>query len=276
MTFRRLVVPLLVVAVTGVACGGDGEDSADGVAVEQPIGAPGPAGDQGSESGLAPAVAKRGALSLGVPRGELEGAAQAVVDIATAPEIGGFLVSSVLDLENGYGSGHVVVNVPAGTFEPAIAELGTVGDVRRQEMTGQDLTPDALAAVRDVARARARAAALAARLENAGDEVERAELRARLRAARSALAQASDAEAFVRAETVYSPIEVELLGERPPAPAPESPFGRAVDTSKAIALGILAAFVVAAGVVLPVGAAALLLYLAWSVVMRRLRMRWET
>lgn len=269
------MVPLLLVALAAGACGGDDEESV-GVEAERPIGAPSTTAgyEPGPAPGPAPAVAKSGALSMEVPRDGLEGAAQAVVDIATAPEVGGFLVSSVLDLRDGYGSGSIVVRVPADEFEPTIAALGEIGDVTHQEMTGQDLTPQALAAVRTVGRAEARVAALSERLDGAQDEAARAGLRSRLATARSALARASEDEAFVRAETAYSPIEVALAGKRPPAPAPQSPLGRAVETSKSIAVGILSAFVVAAAVILPVGGAVLVLYLLWSIVMRRLRVRW--
>jgi hypothetical protein len=274
MAFRRLVVPLLIVALLGAACGDDEGDSA-GVAVDQPIGAPDPGSGFDGGPVETPAVAKSGAIAMEVPRRELEGAAQAVIDIATAPEVGGFLVSSVLDLQDGHGSGSIVVKVPAAAFEPAIVQLGEVGDVTRQEMAGQDLTPDALEAVREVGRARARVAALAALLEDAEDETERGDVQRRLGAARAALERATEAREFVRAETTYSPIEVALAGKPPPAPAQTS-LERAVDTSRSIALGILSAFVVAAAVVLPVGGAALALYALWSAVLRRLRVRWES
>ena len=273
MGFRRIVVATMVAAVGLAACGGDDADEA-AVSVEEPIGAPDPADSYGPP--IEPSVVKDASVEMEVPRSELSDAAQAVVDLATSPKVGGFLVSSVVDLEEGYGSGHVVVEVPATRFEQTVADLGAIGELTRQEMSGQDLTEDALAARRQVQRERHRIESLIGRLEEATGDAATDALRLELRQARAALHSASRERAYVRSETTYSPIEVALSGKRPPPPPDEPALEQAWGTARSITLGIASGAVIAAGVVVPIGLVALLLYLAWTLVLRRLRLRWES
>jgi hypothetical protein len=120
-----------VLALALGACGGDSDDA--GVAVDVIAAAPEP------ESSLepSPAVAKSGRVEMEVGRSEVADAAQAVVDLATSPKVGGFVTSSVVDLEDGYGAAAILVHVPNERFEQAVAGLGTIGEVTRQEMAGE-------------------------------------------------------------------------------------------------------------------------------------------
>lgn len=272
MASRLIAVPLLAVALGLAGCGGDGDDSA-GVSVQQPIGAPdeGPRGP--ASTGPVPSVVKTATVEMEVPRNELSAAAQAVVDVATSPGVSGFLVSSLVDLEDGYGFGSITVKVPAARFEQTVVELGEIGEVTRQQMAGQDLTADALAARRKVQRATARADELVDRLEAADDEAARAALREQLAAARADLREAAQERAYVRAETAYSPIEVALTGEQPSPPPEKAPLDRALSTAKTISLEIASGAVVAAGIVVPIGGLLLVIYLVTSQVIRRLRVR---
>ncbi len=273
MGFRRILVCVVVAATALGACGGkDGDDA--GVSVEEPIGAPDPAGGYGPAG--APAVVKDASVEMEIPRRDLSDAAQAVVDLATSPKVGGYLVSSIVDLEDGYGSGLIVVEVPSARFEQTVVELGTIGELTRQEMSGQDLTGEAVAARRQVQKVRRRAATLASRLEEAADEAAAETLRLRLKRSRAALRAASRERAYVRSETTYAPIEVALSGKRPPPPPGEPALEQALGTAKAITLGIASGALIAAGVVVPIGVVALVLYLAWATILRRLRVRWES
>ncbi|HEX2195442.1 MAG TPA: DUF4349 domain-containing protein [Actinomycetota bacterium] len=268
--FRRILICAVAAAVALAACGGDEEDGGAAVSVEEPIGAPDPAG------AAAPSVVKDASVEMEVSRRDLSDAAQAVVDLATSPKVGGYLVSSVIDLEDGYGSGLIVVEVPSARFEQTVVQLGTIGELTRQEMSGQDLTADAVSARRQGQKARSRIASLRARVGDAAGDGVAEPLQPRLRRARAALRSATRERAYVRAETTYAPIEVALSGRRPP-PAPAKPaLEQALGTAKATTLGIASGAVIAAGVVVPLGIVLLSLYLAWTTILRRLRVRWES
>ncbi len=78
----------------------------------------------------------------------------------------------------------------------------------------------------------------------------------------------------VAAEVAYAPVDVTIAGRRPAPPPEETRVEQAVGTATDIALGIASGAIVAAGVVVPVGLVALVIYLMCSLVVRRLRLRW--
>lgn len=276
MAFRRVAMFLVVAAVAVAGCSGD-EQGDSGVTVEEPIGAPAAPADDYDVTPLdpPPSVAKSARVDMEVPRAELSDAAQAVVDLATSDQVGGFLSSSIVDLEDGYGSATILVKVPAPRFEHAVSSLGDLGDVTRQEMAGRDLSPGALDAQRAVRRARQQIDALYEDLEAAGDASEEDALRSRLATTRAELRKAAGEREYVELQAAYAPIDVALAGKQPPPPPEESTVERSLGTARSISLAIVSAVIVGAGVVLPIGAVLLAIWLAWSLVIRRLRFRWE-
>ncbi|HEX2294866.1 MAG TPA: hypothetical protein VHN37_06110 [Actinomycetota bacterium] len=223
MRLRRIQAVLVLAALAIGACGGDDADT--GITVEEPIGAPEP-----GIASAAPSVEKSARVDMEVARAQLSEAAQAVVDLATSPKVGGFLTSSVVDVQDAYGSAIVLVQVPAERFEQTVADLSRIGDVVRQEMAGEQLAEPGMK-----------------------------------RAERAAAA----------AEAAYAPVDVSIRGRRPPPPPEESAIGRALGTATDISLSIAAGAIVAGGAVLPVAALLLVVYLVSTLVIRRLRIRWE-
>lgn len=224
MRLRRKLVAVAGVALMLGACGGDSDDA--GIEVDEIAAAPetAPALDN------PPSVAKSGRVEMEVARTEVGDAAQAVVDLATSPKIGGFLSSSVVDLEDGYGFASIQVQVPAERFEQAMTGLGGIGDVTRQEMAGeQPVQPG--------------------------------------------MTRSERADALAR--SAYAPVDVAIAGRRPPPPPPETPIERAFEIAQGIALAVASGAIVAAGAVVPVGAVLLVLYLACTLLIRRLRPRWD-
>ena len=270
MAFRRVAMVLLVAAVGLAACGGDDDQGDAGVTVEEPIGAP-----ETTPFETPPSVAKSARVDMEVPRTDLTDTAQAVIDLATSDQIGGYLSSSVLDLEDGYGSAAILVKVPAARFEQTVSGLGELGEITRQEMAGQDLSPGTIRAQGEVRRARARAAELRAQLEATAGTAEEDALRSELATVRSELGRATRERAYVAAQTAYAQIDVALGAKRPPPPPEKSAIERSLGTAKSISLAIASGAIVGAGIVLPIGAVVLALWLTWSLVIRRLRLRWE-
>jgi hypothetical protein len=278
MTIRRIAVFLTLVAVVAVAC--TEEDDSAGIRVERPIGAPAtaPTDHDASRAALPSGspVVKSGVVHAEVAQDRLGARAQAVVDLAVSPRIGGFVVSSLLDFEDGYGSATIVVRVPAPRFEEVVSELGDVGDVKRQELEGQDLSPESLGAHARVQEARRQTSRVIDRLERTEDPAARSVLRDSLRALGERLEALQQDEAYVEAVTAYSTIEVLLTAAAPP-PAPEKPaVERALATAQDIAVTIASMAVLAAGVVVPVGLLLLILYLVGAPIIRRLKPRLET
>lgn len=81
--------------------------------------------------------------------------------------------------------------------------------------------------------------------------------------------------ALAEAQAALSPIDVALSARPPAPPREETPIEQALDKATGMALAIASGAIVAAGVILPVATTALVVYLVWSLVLRRLRLRWE-
>jgi hypothetical protein len=271
MTNRRIAAALLLVTALA-ACGSD-SDEANGISVDKPIGVPAPGPAPEASLPVAPSVAKSASIRTEVASKDLDRAAQTVVDVATSPKVGGFLVSSVIDLDSGYGNGNILVKVPANTFEQVVADIGAVGALRHQQLDGQDLTADVLRANAAVHRAHRDVASLLTRLEAATDARSRFEIRSQLQTARDRLAGLQDRKTYDEARTAYSPVEVTLTASRPP-PAPDKPVvAQALETATSITMGILSGALLVAAVVVPLGIFLLLGYLGLAPLVRRLRPR---
>lgn len=284
MAWGRISLSLasvVVVALIAAACGGD--DDSEGVSIDQPIGAPDTGSSVGDDSsGQAsvveggPSVVKTASVEVDVVTDELSAAAQAVVDMATSSKVGGFLVSSVLDLDEGFGSGNVVVKVPAPSFEEVVGDLETIGDITRQELEGQDLTAEFLDTHARLRQARSRLAMLLDRLRGNEDPAARFELREDVQTSRDVLRRLRQNESFITGQTAYSTIDVALMGKQPPAGPQPPAFERALETAKTIVLGIASGAVLAAGVIVPVGVLLVVLYLVGATIVRRLKPRLES
>ncbi|MGH2757328.1 MAG: DUF4349 domain-containing protein [Actinomycetota bacterium] len=279
MALRRIVLALMVIALVGAAC--SAQDDSDGITLNEPIGAPDTGLDYAatstapSSSGSAPSVVKTAAVEVDVVRNELTSAAQAVVDIATAPKIGGFLVSSFVDTTEDYGSAQVVVRVPAPSFETVVGELATIGDLKRQRLEGHDLTSESLQVRAALQQARVRAASLVDRIERSDSQTERLQLRQALAGARSHIGRLQEQDGQIDGQTAYATIDTALTGTAPPAPAEKPALDRALATAKNITLEIASGALLTAAVVVPIGGLLMLLYLLAAPLFRRVKPRMQ-
>ncbi|MEA2446896.1 MAG: hypothetical protein QOK47_533 [Actinomycetota bacterium] len=282
MAFRRMAISLMLVALGAAACGGDDEGlDSGGISVDDPIGAPDTvpgsvSADPPGSIDEGPSVVKTATVDVDVAKEGLNSAAQAVVDLATSPRIGGFLVTSVVDLDAGYGLANVAVQVPSTRFEQVVGELGDIGEVTRQELHGQDLSPDFLATQTRLHQVRRQISRLLGRLQSSVDTVARFDLRQKLNGSREDLRSLEQRAGSINAQTAYSSIGVSINGMAPTVPPEKPAIKRAFATAKSLAIAIASGAVLTAGVVVPIGLLALLVYLGLAPVVRRFRPRLET
>ena len=281
MTYRRIAPFLLFLALAVAACGGDSDSGGSAVHLDEPIGAPqeGTGSQQGTHYGdttdnsdtTSPpiSVIKDANVDIDVVRTHLNSAAQDVIDLTTSPRIGGFLVSSIVDEEQDMGK--IEVKVPATNFEPFVGDLGGIGHTTRQELDGQDMTPEFFATRAKLQLVQQRIASLLSRLDATEDSGERYSLHRQLAAARGRARHLQGTKTYIEGETTFSTVDVALTGT-PPAPAPPKPaLERALATAKSISLAVVSGILLAAGVVLPLGVLAFFLYLAGAPIVRRMR-----
>lgn len=273
MAHRGLGCILVAVMIFGAACGGDDDGGeAAGVSLKEPIGASEQTISTGG-GGESSAVAKSAFAEMRVPRSDLDSATQEVVDLATGPEVGGFLVSSVFDTEVAHGAARVLVKVPSVAFEDVVGELGGIGDVTRQELTGEDMAPELIRALEAVRRTRERAASLISRLQATDDEALSFKLRQQLHSVRAELRTAGREATNLGSELAFSEVEVALRATPPPPPPNEPVVDRALGTARAITLGIASGAILVAAVAVPVLALLLILFLVGTPIVRRLKPR---
>ena len=284
MAFRRIALSILVVAALAAACASDEPEA--GISVDEPIGAPDGGGEYDGSSTASsssgeraasvdpgPSVIKDASVAMEVASDELTAAAQKIVDLTTGPRVDGYLVSSVVDLENGYGYGEVAVKVPSSRFEQVVGDLASIGRITLQRLQGEDLSSDFLQARASVARAEDDIASLLRQLDKTDDAAVRFQIRQDIADAKHELARFQQNETYIRGETAYSNVEVALEGTRPAPPPAEPVFERALGTAKAISLAIGSGLVLAAGVLIPLGVVAFLLYLIGGPIVRKLKPR---
>jgi hypothetical protein len=277
MSAKRLGAILLLVAALAAGCGGSDDEGA--VSLEDPIGAPpesapyqvGSAGPSGTRA----SVQKSAAVEVSVLESDLASASRAVVDLATSEDVGGYLVSSVVDVSDGYGAGSVSVKVPSAQFEPVVGRLGDIGDITRQQMQGEDLTPQVMSAREEIRRAEASAADLRRNAGRAKDEATRLQLLDDLRKAKENLRTLREGKRYVATQTSFADVAVSLTARAPVAPKKPA-FEQALTTAKDITLAIASGAVIGAGVLVPIGVLLLALYFVTLVIVRRVRPRLET
>lgn len=276
----RISMALVAVALSVAACGGDdsSEGTDAGISLDQAIGASGTSSRAGggATSDEGASVAKSAFAAMQVPKDELDSAAQSVVDLATSPQVGGFLVSSIFDTQERHGSAHVLVKVPAPRFEGVVAQLGNIGEITRQELEGQDMTPEVLQAHAALQRARARTAALIERLDGVEGDAARFQLRERLREARTELRSKRQDANFMSPEVEFSSVEVALRATPPPPPPDKPAVERALATARSLTLGIASAAVLIAGAVIPILGLLVVVYLIGAPIVRRLKPRLQS
>jgi hypothetical protein len=215
----------------------------------------GPAALDSSLPAAGPQVIKRGDVALRVPEGDLQEAVRRIVAIAEGR--GGFVLSTSIE-DEGAKSGTIVIRVPAESFEDALSAAEDVGDVTREEVSGEDVSEEFVdldARLRNFEAQESVLLDLMAKSQNVADtlrvqrelqgvqlEIER--LRGRLR--------------FLRDQTDLSTITVSLREQETTVAATGllgRAWKRAVDTFNAIVSGV----VVALSVAIPVGLVLILL-----------------
>lgn len=148
---------LVVAAAVGCTAGGSDEGAAGGAAGREPARATqgedaalfrtadsGAAGRSVAQSAarlpqVGPSIIKTARVELGVASDGVQEAVQRAVEVAGS--YGGFVSSTDID-SRGARSGTVVLRVPSTRFEDALRDLEELGRVRRENVSGVDVTQE--------------------------------------------------------------------------------------------------------------------------------------
>ncbi|HXJ63226.1 MAG TPA: DUF4349 domain-containing protein [Actinomycetota bacterium] len=282
-----LLAGVAAVAIAAVACSssGGGAQSA-GALTAATSGAAGVTGTSGVSGGSAPAgtsggggatvvdvpavpqaIVKNARLSLEVPRNGFEKAADQATAIAGAE--GGYVESSSSHGSN-VASGRLTLRIPVDNFEAALSEVSRLGAVRLRSVTGRDVTSKFVDLDARIRNAKAQEVVLLGILNDAKTVSATLQVQRTLSDVQLQIEELVGQERSLRNRADLGTIVVDLF--EPGLPAHHAvvtagisnpSLAEAWTRAKATFFGLLYAIVVSAGVLLPLGLVALVVFLVW-------------
>ena len=300
-TASGIVVFLTIAALLGAACsddasssagsttsdgGGDRVESGAGLAVGKPEMQADYARDDSSGAGggtttgvvstlgatpeIGPSVIKNAFVELEVGKGDLSGATREAISIAG--RFGGFVVSTATHDERA-ASADVVLRVPADAFERALADLEGLGDVNREEISGQDVGQEFVDLEARVRNLESQESVLLRLMDRSVSVSDTIRVQRELQSVQLEIEKLTGRLRYLKDQADMGTISLTLVevgapGHKPAAGVLAKAWARAVD----VALAVVAAVIVGTGFLIPVALLALLAFL----VLRAVRPRFSS
>jgi hypothetical protein len=209
-------------------------------------------------------------MTLAAPGDELQDVAAGVTRVTEQHR--GYVASSRFSTgDDAARGGTFVLRIPTRRLETALSDLGELGTVKARSESSQDMTAPYRATQDRLGNLLLEKRTLEDKLEDAtGDE--EIELRAQLRAVNAEIRDVSSRMNDLRRRTIFSTVTVSLEESKGESGAGGgSGPGGAWDDAKSTLSDLLEFTIRAMGVVLPLGFAALVAWLAAKVLRRRRR-----
>jgi Domain of unknown function (DUF4349) len=218
---------------------------------------------------VGPSVIKTGDVRVRVPNGEFRQSVEEVVSIAGRYP-GGFVLSTSI----GGGEarlGTIVIRVPARSFERALTDLEALGEVRSENVTGQDVTQEFIDLQARLRNSRSQEAVLLQLMDEASTVTDTIRVQGELASVQLEIERLTGQLRYLEDQTSLGTLTVSLV-EAGAAPRPAGTLQRAWEQALENTLGVVAAVIVGAGVVIPVA----LLVLVVLLIVRQLRPRFTS
>jgi len=246
--------------------------------------APMPAPGQVDEPPLPPVetfeqdrIIKEGTIGLQVEEGQFDTAYRRVVE--TTQRFGGSVLASTTrttDDETGASLGSVTVRVPVENYEDLLTGIGGLGDIRRREITAQDVSEefvDLQSRQRNLEASERFYLELLGRATGVPDAIA---VQQQLTGITEQLEQIKGRLQYLEARTSFSTLTVEInepgtpVGEPTPEPEETGPsIGRSWRIAKDAFLNVVGGILVTASFVAPLVVPLALGFLVWRLVVRR-------
>lgn len=271
-----------VVLVAGGSSGGDNAGSAGGSsgggAAESASGGGGRgAADQArsapSPNGFAPGQANRRIersfeMELSVPVKEMERVADRITSVTYRH--GGFVLSSSVNTGQEDGGGDFSLRIPTAELRPALRDLAELAPVTSQSQSGRDVTREHVTAKDRLQSARAERRSLLRRLEQAETDAEAEAIRRRLDLVSGQIQGLRSQLRDLRLRTNYAVVNVTLAAAQKDKGELGS-LGDSFDDAGNLLAGFAGVTIRVLALAVPLGAIALLAWLAARVMRRRRR-----
>ena len=276
---------LLIVGVTLVAGGGSSDNNADsgassggGGGAESASGGalqaiPDLAAPNAGGRGFAPGQPNRRieqtfSMELAVPVKEMTRVADEVTSVAYRH--GGFVLSSSVDSGDSGGGGDFSLRIPTSQLHPALRDLAALAPVTNQSQEGRDVTRQHVTAKDRLQAARAERRSLLRRLAVASTDAEAEAIRRRLDLVGGEISGLRSQLRDLRLRTNYAVVNVTLAEAKKDTGSLGS-FADSLDDAGNLLAGFAGLTIRVLALALPLGAIALLAWLAARVVRRRRR-----
>ncbi len=296
-TAASLFIVATAVLTTGLLGGGAGEDGArtaqpepllspsapvESRAQDKAAGATGEAAPAVSppvpgppQGGIAPGARRRqversAELVLSAPRDQIEDVADGLIRVIDRHR--GFVLSSSVSAgESADAGASFDLRIPSDRLQEAVADLSELAHVRSRTQAARDVTAEFSSPRRRLADALAERRGLLRRLSKADTANETAAVRARLRAVNRRIDRVQAQLRGLRERVAFAAVSVSIR----PGAARGDGGGWSLGDAGRDALSVLAAAaggaIIALAVTLPAGIVALLVWLAYRVIVRRRR-----
>lgn len=265
-TLRTMIVVVVLGALlagcsggsdaTGSATGGGGGTAEDS---PQRAAAPEAAGESLDARGapqilnvslptIAPRVIKTADLEIAVPDGDFRSAFTAAVEVSRRH--GGFVLST--SVEDGTSkSGWLVIRVPAESFERALTDIESLGDVNREVVSGEDVSQEFVDLQARLRNAEAQEKVLLKLMRRSRSVQDTIDVQRELQTVQLLAEQLNGRLRYLEDQTSFSTIKLELHEEGAPAVASKGVLEQAWENARATFFTVVSAVILGAGFALP-------------------------
>lgn len=218
---------------------------------------------------LGPRIVKTAAVTVEVRAASFDQRFQEAVMVAGRH--GGFVASSVTS-DARHQSGTIVLRVPAAEFDAALAELRRLGTLKREELSGQDVTAQFVDLDARLRNWEAQEDVLLRLMARAKTIEESIKVQRQLQEVQLAIESIRGQLRVLTDQTDFSTITLSMVEAGAVQPKPKTTLGRAWQDALGAFLSVIAAVVVGLGYLVPIALLGLMVLVAW-VLYRRTRTR---
>lgn len=253
-------------ATTTGATGSAGGGSSSGTTVDVSTG--GGLGDAlGSSTDSGPSIIKTASVELEVERDGLDDATRDAISIAGRH--GGFVLSTATDTER-TSSSTVVVRIPASSFERALGDLEALGEVKSEEISGEDVSQEFVDLEARTRNLEAQEKVLLRLMDRSVSVSDSIRVQRELQGVQLEIERLTGRLRFLKDQADMGTISIAFVeagapGNKPPTGVLAKAWARAVD----VAMGVVAAVIVGTGFLVPVAIIAAVGFLVLRVVRPR-------
>ena len=198
---------------------------------------------------VAARVIKTADLEVGVPEGDFRSALSAAVEVARRH--GGFVLSTSVEAGNAK-SGRLVIRVPAESFERALNDIESLGDVDREIISGEDVSQEFVDLQARLRNAEAQEKVLLKLMDRSKSVQDTIDVQRELQTVQLLAEQLSGRLRYLEDQTSFSTITLALGEKGAPAAASPGVLQEAWDNATKTFFVVVSAVILGAGFALPV------------------------